>query len=165
MPMKVIFRHSLVTGSWFVLIAGSNILSGNTIVSNRKFEVSFPLNTEKNAVIDLDGTNGVKYVAVLRVNGLEHPENRKKIDLDLGESLATLITINKYRLEVQEDVVPAVTTWYQPPSSSSSQHVVWYQLVVKTSSGQEVTIERRYSEFDLLDQLVRSQTSGHLAAR
>lgn len=163
MALKIVFRQSLVTGNWSILVDGGHVLSGNEMVSKRTFDISFPLGSEMNAMICLDGSSSLKYNATLRVNGTEFPENRKKIDLDLGESLPMLISIRKYRVEVR-NTLQTVTTWYQP-ASSAVEHIVWYQLSVKTTSGQEVLIERRYSEFDILDQIIRFQTSGHLATR
>lgn len=42
------------------------------------------------------------------------------------------------------------------------KEVIYYQLLVKTGLGDEITVYHRYSEFDLLDKCIKSQLDGHL---
>lgn len=120
--------------------------TGSEAIYSRKFSVPFRINSA-DGLIDLNGESSVGYVVNLKINGLEYEENRSKIDISLGEALPTLVTVPGHRVE----------------TSGRDGPCVWYQLFVKTTAGEELMIEKRYSEINMLDALVRSQTAPHLS--
>lgn len=142
---KVSFRHCPVTGIWILLVDGEFRGTGSEAIYNRKFFVRIAIKPEDEGTIDLDGSGSVGYVVRLTLNGVEHEENRTRPDISVGEAIPVLATVPGYRLETTAD-----------------GPTVYYQVYVKTSAGEEHMVEKRYSEINHLDALIRSQTASHL---
>ena len=103
----------------------------------------------RSGIIELDGSVATKYKVTFKLNNEIIPENRTRVELAMEEevSLPVSASVVSHRLKVQK---------------GKTQPRTLYKIHVKTSTGEEYYIERRFSEFDALNHLVRSQTSGHL---
>jgi hypothetical protein len=139
-------------------------MSGNEVVTNRQFTIPITIDGVQGSIIS-DGSSTITYDTILSLGGDVQKETRQVLDISLGEAYPTMVTIPGYR--IQSEPAPPQTEgsimslFVTPPTTI---YTVWYQVFVKTSSGQEIVVERRYSEFNMLDQLVRSQTASHLVA-
>lgn len=51
---------------------------------------------------------------------------------------------------------------YIHETDTNQKDVIFYQILVKTGYGDEITVYHRYSEFDILDKCIKSQLDGHL---
>ena len=142
---KVSLRHCPVTGIWILIVDGEFKATGSEAIYNRKFFVRLAIRPEDEGTIDLDGSGSVGYVVRLTLNGIEHEESRTLPDISVGEAIPTLATVPGYRLGTTPD-----------------GPTVFYQVYVKTSAGEEHMLEKRYSEINHLDALIRSQTASHL---
>lgn len=142
---KVSFRHCPVTGIWVLIINNEFRATGSEAIYNRKFFVKLALKPDDDGLIDLDGSGSVGYVVRLRLNGVEHEESRTLPDISVGEAIPVLATVPGYRL-----------------GSTADGPTVYYQVFVKTSAGEEHMLEKRYSEINHLDALIRAQTASHL---
>lgn len=141
---KVTFRHCPVSGAWVLLVNGVFQLRGQQMISNRKFDIPFFIESKDRGMISLDGEKSVGYTVTCTVNDIEYVENRQNLDISMDEHVVTICTVPGYRVE------------------QSTEQVVFYQLFVKTTSGEEFMLEKRYSEINFLDGLVRSATASHM---
>jgi hypothetical protein len=133
-----------------LIIDGTIKSSGAESIYNRKYFVKFQIRPDDDGIIELDGSGSVGYIATLKLNGVDYEESRTKPDISLGEAIPVQVTIPGHRVQVEG-------------LGSRDGPTVWYQLFVKTSAGDEHVNEKRYSEVNTLDALVRAQTAGHLA--
>jgi hypothetical protein len=119
------------------------------MITTRKFSIPFTIRAQDHGSIDLDGEGQVVYNVACRVDGVEYIENRSQLDLSVGEVTPTVVTVPGYRVE-------------QISNRPQEGPVVFYQLFVKTTNGDEFMLEKRYSEINFIDSLIRSATASHL---
>ena len=141
---KVIFRHGVATGNWVVIANGQTIQHGFVPIVNRKFEISFLIDCRYEAVIKANGKSGMGYSHSLVVKDKEIMEIKRSPTemLSVGEQLPDTISIPDTRVV----------------RCGEGKDVVLYQICIQCA-GQttSVVVERRFSEFITLANLLRSQ--------
>ena len=140
---KVIFRHGVTTGNWVLIANGHTVQQGFMSIINRKFEVMFLIDNIYEAVIRANGKNGMGYSHSLVVKDKEIMEVKRSSAemLSVGECLPDIISIPDTRVVRTE-----------------GKDVVLYQICIQCSGqAPSVMVERRFSEFITLANLVRSQ--------
>jgi PX domain/Fas apoptotic inhibitory molecule (FAIM1) len=140
---RIQFRHSQITGNWVLVIDGRIEAKGFEPLMNRVFDVSFLLEG-KECVIAITGIKSVYYNKYsLKISDEEIKE--------LRDMASTGILFGDHR--------PRSVTI---PDCLSTAAAVMYQISVETRGGKKVLVERRYSEFSVLDAMVRTSVPGHL---
>lgn len=75
------------------------------------------------------------------------------------------IPFNKQAESPFTETIPtqvSVPLYIRENDPNSHKEIIFYQILVKTGYGDEITVYHRYSEFDLLDKCIKSQLDGHL---
>ena len=119
------------------------------MITNRKFVITFFIEEKTRGIISLDGESSIGYNITCNVDETDYQENRQVLDLSIGEATIALVKVPGYRLGSS--------------GTESSETAVFYQFFVGTSTGEAYMLEKRYSEINLLDRLVRSSVASHLA--
>jgi hypothetical protein len=143
-PHKINFRHCQATGNWVLIVDGRYQVSGCEPVLTREFDVSFNFGG-KPCAIYADGTASLYYEHQLVIDGVPIEALHKKVDISLGERTPQKIRIPKFR------------TYRE-----MSKLVVVYMIEITDGFGDEMLIERRYSDFAYLDSCIRAATEGHM---
>lgn len=151
---KISLRHAQLTGHWILCIDGLITQKGKITNSDRAFLITFRL-MDKAIVILCNGQSSLKYKYFLQIEGQEYPHLGQVAVSSLGEKAPKYVTVPKVSSRRENGSV-----------------VTFYELQVETPSipethlpavkGYKFTIERRFSEFVLLDAMIRSQTESHL---
>ena len=143
---KILFRHGTVTGLWLIVVDGVPILKGTVPVTTRKFSISFKFK-EEDALISADGTDSINFGHKLEINNNFQIEMRNVNDTGfISEDIPDSILITDTRAIVEDD-----------------KSVIFYQVYVKTKRKQHTIVEKRYSQFDILDSCIRSSVRKHIA--
>lgn len=138
-PHKICFRHGQVSNNWVLIVDGLVILTGSEAIVHRSFTVQFMIG-ESNASIVATGTNSLGYSHVLEVEQREIGESRVS-SVNLGERLPTLLSI------------PDTRSFY----ADEDKLLTVYQIFVQSGNDGNAIVERRFSEFSVLDKLIKSQ--------
>jgi len=141
---KIVFRHSLAIGNWIIILNGKMRAVGKESIVGTKFQIVFQLGDHE-AVIHAEVVPGISANYKLSFNGNDYPEFRSEIASSLGENLPTSITIPSHRTKFM-----------------TKKCIALYQILVKAGNGQEIVVEKRYSQFCMLNDLLRAQIDGHI---
>ena len=142
---KISFRHGQLNGNWVLIVDGIIRATGYESPIIREFELSFHIHGINGKII-CDGLDSVKYFHSLTLNNdLITPLNKLTIS-SLGERIPLRVSI------------PDTRTY-----SLNHKKITVYQISVEPATGRNFVIERRYSEFEMLNDLIHSQTEYHIA--
>lgn len=141
---KIGFRYGQITGSWVLIVNGEVKALRKGRMSEGIFDLMFKI-SEQVFTITAERVKGVKYRLKLRMNGYEMMEIRKTTEIAVGETTPSRITIPDIRrCEVMGKVV------------------IMYKICSEINSQERVMVERRYSDFEMLTNMICGQTSSHL---
>lgn len=120
-----------------------------TVVVHRSFSIAFDIDGEE-AYISAHGTATLGYTHTFAVNGEEVKELRsihggEIIDFSLGTRIPMHISI------------PDTRTFHD-----GNRQVTMYQIYAQSGSSGKAIVERRFSDFVILDKIVRNLTDGKL---
>jgi hypothetical protein len=114
-------------------------------VTNTKFSISFKIGNQ-NAHIDCTVATAVfDYEHTFFINNIEQMPFSQQPRSIFNESIPIQITVPSHVARLFE-----------------KKYVIYYQIDVRTADGDVHSINRRYSEFDVLDMSMRSLLDGHL---
>lgn len=150
---KIVLRLSTATGTWIIIVDGVPILRGiENVVTSRKFNIELDLGDGIRLDVICNGLSRIKYhYSLLNVlEGVIYKEQRKVHGS--GEDRMD------YNVPVSV-VIPDTRTF----TDTEEKKTTLYQLCVCTSMGLYTIVERRFSQFDLLDQCIRSGLKQHVA--
>lgn len=142
---KICFRHGQMKGSYVLLVDGvAQITNGfQPVTARQPVRVEFKMDG-KNCCIVFDGMRSlISYVHNLFIEGVRFPEARETIDIGTNERMPTSVATCGIKIVAG---------------------VVYFGLNVSFGSDEstKVTIYRRYSQFVMLDSLIRAQLDFHL---
>lgn len=141
---KIVFRHSVTNGNWVLIIDGRFEAAGYEPITSSKFSVSFKLGNS-NCYVEAATQNLIYQHEFYIENKIQVPFN-KQVESPATETIPTQVSVPLYVRQTE----------------ANNKEVIFYQVLVKTGYGDEITIYHRYSEFDLLDKCIKSQLDGHL---
>lgn len=111
------------------------------------FSVTFLLD-DVTYIIDSDIVPGVSGAYTLRSDdGNQYPEQRQVTTKSLGEAIPSSISVPTHR------------TFFE-----NKKTTIIYQIYVKSGSGKDVIVERRFGQFDMLNSLLLGQLHAHMRA-
>lgn len=144
---KISLRHG-VNGHYIVIIDGIIYASGlNNPFNHRLFNVVFKLSDiEYKLTCNGDKKIAYKYTLTNLTDDCEVLDLSRTASSSLGESLPKDICIPDTRSYLSDE----------------GTTVVMYQIAVSLNGGSTIMTERRFSEFAILDNIIRCQTEGHL---
>ena len=141
---KVIFRHGIATGNWVLIIDGQTIQNGFVRIVNRKFDVPFLIDSRYSAIVRVNGKSGMGYSHVLELTKdekqIQEVKRSPTEQLSVGEHIPENISIPDSR-----------------KLTLDGKEVILYQICVQTAGQPTVVVERRFSEFITLGNLLKSQ--------
>jgi hypothetical protein len=141
---KILFRHSVSLGNWILILDGRAEAYGYEPITAREFSVSFKL-LSRNCYISVVVGSGYQYEHRFFLENRQQPAFDEMAQSPFHEFIPTSISIQKFHIQ-----------------EISGKRIAFFELLTKTTAGDTVTTQRRYSEFDILDKALRSQMSGHL---
>lgn len=141
---KVIFRHGIATGNWVLIVNGQTIQNGFVPIVNRKFEVPFLIDCRYEAIVKVNGKSGMGYSHILELTKdekqIQEVKHSPTEQLSVGEHIPENISIPDSR-----------------KLTLDGKEVILYQICVQTAGQPTVVVERRFSEFITLGNLLKSQ--------
>ena len=141
---KVIFRHGIATGNWVLIIDGQTIQNGFVPIVNRKFDVPFLIDSRYSAIVRVNGKSGMGYSHVLELTKdekqIQEVKRSPTEQLSVGEHIPENISIPDSR-----------------KLTLDGKEVILYQICVQTAGQPTVVVERRFSDFITLGNLLKSQ--------
>ncbi len=141
---KIVFRHNYATGVWVLIINGEAKAKHAEKLVDNKFALSFKHNSQQ-FDISVERNNTLKYTYTLKLEGHEVKEIREKVDISLDEPLPKQVLITDVR-----------------PGKAQGKSITLYRLCCDVGVGEKIFVERRYSEFVTLNDIVRSNTAQHI---
>jgi hypothetical protein len=142
---KILLRHGMTTGVWIVIVDGAPVMNGIKCANVRLFTVEFQV-AGKSAVIEADGTVSGRYAHKLTIDGCVYTDLRDVVTEDREEDIPVNVRVTSSRTELD----------------ANGKKFVLYQIVTKTKSGKYTTVERRFSQFDILNNSIRGGLRSHL---
>ncbi len=141
---KIVIRHSYTTGTWVLLVNGDIKAKHNEKLTESKFFVSFTLYGH---LFDIEAqrSKSLSFNYVLKMEGFLVKEIRDKADISLDEPTPNHVSIT--------DVKNCKT---------NGKEIMMYVICCDVGSGEKVCVDRRYSDFVLLDEIVRGNTGRNL---
>jgi hypothetical protein len=131
-----------VTGTYIIILDGVPQVHGHQpVVVRQPATVSLTINGHE-CEISIDGTKSLfSYAYKLTVDGIAQPELRELADSGLNERIPRKI---------------------KSLGAALVGDLAYYRYEIDLGNGETVSISRRFSQFAMLDQLIKAQTPEHL---
>mmetsp|Transcript_11687 Transcript_11687/g.17705 ORF Transcript_11687/g.17705 Transcript_11687/m.17705 type:complete len:248 (-) Transcript_11687:159-902(-) len=140
---KVVFRHSVLEGNWVLIVDGRFEASGYEPGALQPFTVSFKMGNNNAHVAGEKNLMTMKYSFF--INNREQIPFTCQTSSAFNEIIPTTLSIPSRVARLQEQ-----------------KYAIYYQISVQMPDGSTVSVNRRYSEFHMLDRALRGQLDGHL---
>lgn len=156
---KVCFRYAAISGKWILFVNGFLVAKNEIKVNYDKIEYAIPPDFEiKFTLVDTDFTLIVRHIkSSIKCQYYLNMDNNSKEPLkELRHDVTDCCSIgNMSSFSVSEKCTHRLM---------NGTVTTFYVINLKSPMGDDVVIERRYSEFAMLDVIIRSQTSKVLRA-
>lgn len=164
---KICFRHGSMSGKWILAINGVLSAQNEFKVNYDKIEYATPPDFEIKFKLDkidfvlcvrhLKSSIKCQYSLIMENNKEPLPELRKDSSGTVGQfAQPSSFTINKYKKRKLE------VSGSKDGSTKLMETKVFYEIEFELQSGAKIAVERRYSDFALLDVIVQAQTGAVL---
>ena len=145
---KIVFRHCSSSGKWILIIDGVPYMKGCEPIINRKFAISFTINVRLEAVITVTGKTGLRmgYSHNLTIQDRDIEEVKGYPGgLSVGDNPPVHISI------------PDSRVYYD-----GFKNVTLFQIFIRPIEGGQIIVERRFSEFITLNNLIKAMKDKHV---
>lgn len=140
--VKIVFRHNPASGVWVLIINGDIKAKRFEKKFDKEFMLTFKL---YGRIFEMKvSRNSLKYTYSLNMDGTTVKEIREKADIYMDEK------------------EPQVTITEVRTGHVKGKLITLYQISSTFSTGEKVSVERRYSEFVTLHSVVKGYTGQHL---
>jgi hypothetical protein len=136
---KIVFRHGQVSGNWVLIVDGILHMKGFEPILKRSFTVAFQLDFRE-SIITAVRRSTIGYNHSLMIDSITMMELKLTENPSIGEKLPHHISI------------PDCRTY-----SEGTRNVTLYQILVRPESGGNIIVEKRFSEFIALGDLLKAQ--------
>jgi hypothetical protein len=142
---KICFRHGQLKGNYILIVDGvPQITTGyHPITAREPVRVEFKMGGKECCIIFDGRGNILTYEHQLFIEGNRFPEARESINIAMNEKMPTQI---------------------KSIETKKSSAVAFYGFDVLFADGSKSTIYRRYSQFGMLDSLLRAELDFHMVS-
>lgn len=141
---KVCFRYGQPSNSWVLIVNGEVKAMNVGQMVDENFTVCFKFN-EQIFVITVKRRSSVRIRITMTMNGYELKEIRKTTEIGINEAPPARVSVPSAR-----------------NCQVNGKSVTVYKICCETSAREKIAVERRYSDFQLLNTMVTGHTGQHL---